>query len=121
MEYEHGAVKEEWRRAQKDYPIGKAEAQHDLADGRLAYETYGLPAPYFDEIVQLFRERYEVELRLTGGCVVIAQISEHARGYNEIMKPEIERRFGTNVWARTEADAEALYKTKNQPRENRRQ
>src|SRR5439155_5808318 len=38
----------------------------------------------------------------------------HARGYNEIMMREIERRFGTNVWQQTTADAQRLYEGKVQ-------
>src|SRR5258708_40129790 len=32
-----------------------------------------------------------------------------AKGYNEVARPEIERRFGANVLARTEADVQARY------------
>ena len=100
--------------AREGYQAGSVEARHDLATGKLAVETYGFPVECSSEYAQLLRERHGIELRPVAGCVVDARIAGHARGYNEIMMPEIERRFGTNVWQQTMADAQRLYARKVQ-------
>jgi hypothetical protein len=88
------------------YQQGRADALRDLAKGVLAYETFGLPKPDFSEYQQVLLERYKIELRPIAGCVVDSRILGHSYGYNQIMGPEIERRYGDRVWDQAEAEAE---------------
>ncbi|MSU57913.1 MAG: hypothetical protein EXS35_06980 [Pedosphaera sp.] len=105
-------VKQERRLAREDYLAARVEAQRDIESGQLAYEVYGFLLPYFSECEQLLCDRYRIHLRVVGGCVVDESVRAHAKGYNEIMVPEIERRFGSNLWAQTEADAKRIYDSK---------
>jgi len=98
--------------ATKYHALGRADAQRDLERGRLAYEGYGYFGANISEIIELLHDRCQVEYRCVGGCTAGTETVEHARGYNEVMIPEIERRFGRDVWAKTETDAEELYKSR---------
>lgn len=92
---------------------GEADARRDLAHGLLVEDSCGTPVPWYDEYKQLLRERYGIEFR-SEGCVVDDAVLSYAKGYNKVMDAEIERRFGTNFWDKTTADAEALYERKRQ-------
>jgi hypothetical protein len=75
---------------------GGAEATHDLQNGRLAIETYGLPMP--QEYAQILRARYDIEVRpIAGDTDVTAKVIGHKQGYNEVSEREINRRFGDGV------------------------
>ncbi len=71
---------------------GRADAESDLREGRLALEIWGLPTP------TAYREMLQargIELRHTAGCTeVTAAVQGHADGYNERAEREIKRRFG---------------------------
>lgn len=96
--------------AEKHHSLGRAEAQQDIARGHLAFEVEGTPTPYLPECVELLRDRYGIEYRHVQGCVVVdSTISMRTKGYNEVMRAEIERRFGPELWSNTEADAKALH------------
>jgi hypothetical protein len=106
-------VQRDRRLAQKDYLAARDEAKRDIQNGNLAYEVHGLLSSHFQECQQLLRDRHNIELRCVGGCVVDESVEAHAKGYNEIMRPEIEQRFGTNLWAQVETDAKKLYEGKH--------
>ena len=74
------------------YRAGRVDAKRDLAAGKLAIESYGFGAG--GRYVQLYRERYQIDVRLVAGCLVDETILGHAAGYNEVAEPEIERRYG---------------------------
>ena len=93
---------------------GRADARADLRAGKLAIETFGKPANYRPTYQRLLRERYGVQLRVVAGCAVDDSILGHTRGYNAIMRPEITRRFGTDVFDRTVADARRIHTAQRQ-------
>lgn len=80
---------------------GQADAKADLKVGKLVIEQYGLPTPVHAEAERLLRARYGIEARNVAGCIVNKEITEHAEGYNRVMKAEIARRFGADVFERT--------------------
>jgi hypothetical protein len=83
---------------------GQAEAKLDLASGRLAIETYGMPMP--EGYYKILRERYHIEVkRIAGDTDVTEKVMGHAKGYNEVSEPEIKRRFGDNVLQSVEDEA----------------
>jgi len=75
------------------YRAGRAEAKRDVAAGILAIEEYGFGAG-FGPHVQILRERYQIEIRPTAGCIVNETILGHAAGYNAVSELEIDRRVG---------------------------
>lgn len=87
------------------YERGKREAQADIDQGRLGLETFGYPARCRYQYASILINKYKVHLRVVAGCVVDRSISEHARGYNEIMRAEIMRRHGSDVFERASAEA----------------
>lgn len=93
------------------YAIGREDAKRDIASGILACESYGLPAPWASEYERILRERYKVQLRYVAGCIVEPDQVEHAKGYNEISRPEIERRYGADVFARVASEAQYAEKS----------
>jgi hypothetical protein len=73
---------------------GQAEAERDLAAGRLCQKTYGLPAPWCRGYEALAGQKLGVEFRAVAGCVVDEELIERVAGYNELMRRAIEGRFG---------------------------
>jgi hypothetical protein len=94
---------------QADYERGRADAQNDISRGILVYEFAGLPAPTDDEESTILRERYHIELRRVAGDEIRIEAISHMVGYNEISLPEIERRFGKDIFEKVDAEAKANY------------
>jgi hypothetical protein len=94
------------------YLSGQSEARHALAGGRLELETCGLPADWTPEYERLLLERYGIQTRPVAGCIVTDQILDHERGYNEVMRDEIQRRFGSRIWKETIRDAQKTHENK---------
>jgi hypothetical protein len=92
-----------------NYMAGQIQAWRDLAGGKLELEFAGLPADHFREYSQLMQKQYGVKVRGVAGCIVEPDIMAHLRGYNDVMEPEIERRFGKGIWSRVNVDAQKLY------------
>jgi hypothetical protein len=79
------------------YHCGRADATRDLQSGRLAVEIDGLVMKGEDEYARELLERYQIELRRIAGCIVDEKILGHVKGYNELSKAEIKRRFGDSA------------------------
>lgn len=79
------------------YERGKRDARVAIARGRLGLETFGYPASCRGHYARILREQYDVGLYEVAGCVVNGSILGHARGYNEVMTAEIERRHGADA------------------------
>ena len=83
---------------------GRATAQRDVQTGVLAVEEYGMPKP--QQYGHILRDQYQVEVRqIAGDTDVTARVMGHAKGYNEISKAEIGRRFGSHALAQAEEKA----------------
>jgi hypothetical protein len=88
---------------------GQADALKEIAEGRLALETMGLPAVWRGTYMDLLKERHGIQLRAVAGCIVNSSITGHARGFNEIMTAEIAKRFGADALDKVRTDAERLH------------
>ena len=86
----------------------EGEARHDIAAGRLALRTYGLPAYWARDYRRLLRERLGVELRSVAGCLIDSKVAGDTFLYNRVMTEEIERRFGAGILKHLEEEAEAM-------------
>lgn len=64
-----------------------------------------MPSPVYAEAERLLRVRYGIESRQVAACIVSKEIAQHAEGYNRVMKVEIARRFGADVFDRTYQEA----------------
>ena len=84
---------------------GIRDAKRDLAKGTFAVETMGLRRSDSFERDEILRQRHGIETRVVAGCVVTEELVAHMEGYNSVMKPEIRRRFGQDVFERTLAEA----------------
>jgi hypothetical protein len=94
---------------------GRAQAEQDLGVGKLVVEEYGMPKPQEYEI--LLRQRYQVQLsRIAGDTDVTAKVMGHAKGYNEVSKAEISRRFGQHALDEVEDQAWKDYWHGNVPK-----
>ena len=92
------------------YIQGKKDAEEELAAGKLALETMGLAPVSRNAVMDNLRENYGIELRAVAGCIVSPTITGHARGFNEVMTVQIEKRHGAGVMEKVENEAIALLK-----------
>lgn len=80
---------------------GRAEAKRDIAAGKLGIRMYGMYPEWDPQLRALLQSRFGADLTYVLGCVVKSdedrEILERARGYNEEMEREIERRFGVGA------------------------
>lgn len=86
------------------YEEGRRRAKHDLQQGILATETFGLPGPAAAEYSTILHDRYQIG-EIYHGCVVSSHQLGSAQGYNAIMIPEIKRRFGEGIFERVAKEA----------------
>ncbi len=86
---------------------GRADALKELAQGTLALETMGLPPVSRGAYIDLLKQRHGIQLRAVAGCLVTPSLTGHARGFNEVMLAEIQKRFGPDALEKAERDAEA--------------
>jgi hypothetical protein len=89
------------------YRKGRAEANNDLAAGRLRYRTYGMPEVWNGPnlYTEHLRNDYGIELVTVAGCVVTEDLVNRTRGYNETTLPAIEARYGKGVLERVHKQA----------------
>lgn len=87
---------------------GDADARADLAAGKLAIETAGLPAPWRTTYARLLRERHGIELRSVAGCMIGEETLQHMKSYNSLMEAEISRRFGADLLEKTANEARRI-------------
>jgi hypothetical protein len=97
----------------KAYEAGRADAEKDLRNNVLAIERFGLPAVWDPEYSAILQEKYHIVVRPVAGCVVNADIIGHARGYNEVSRAEIERRFGADVFEKARKEAVKRHQEKS--------
>jgi len=92
------------------YLRGIADAEAELADGRLALERFGYPPPWLPAYRRILRERHGIEERSVAGCVVDAEVTSHAQGFNEVMNREIRRKWPGEILDRAAQEAAAQYR-----------
>lgn len=80
----------------KEYEIESYEqAIADLKSGILGYRTYG-HIEHPELLVQVYAEKGIVLDIIAGDCVCDIDDAKE-RGYNSIMKPQIQKQFGENI------------------------
>src|SRR5205823_3452542 len=84
------------------YRAGRADAQRDIRRNYFAVEIFGRQPVFEEEYANLAQKRYGIHVKGVAGCIVDENILGHAKGYNEISEPAIDRRFGKGVLLKTE-------------------
>src|SRR6266516_2388268 len=91
------------------YEAGRRDAHRDISRSVLTLEAFGTPRESFPDYERLLKEKYGITVRWVAGNNVPVRVLEHWKGYNEVAKAEIERRFGTNVFHQAQTEARAWY------------
>ncbi len=82
---------------QTPYETGRQEANTDLEQGKLCWKLCGQPAAYDNLFKQVLKEEYQVDLLVVAGCGVPDELGQNVKGYNEIMKAEMLKRFHEDI------------------------
>lgn len=93
---------------------GEEDARKDITAKKLGWESIGLPPPWHREYARMLEQRYQITIRSVGDCTPDSVIWAHARGYNQVMKAEIEKRFGKGILEKMAEEARA-HSEENQP------
>lgn len=88
------------------YRQGKKDAEAEIAAGKLAMEVSGSPFPSADLYAEELKSKYEIDYRPVAACSVGPVIRGHLKGFNEVMIPEIERRYGKDVFDKARVAAQ---------------
>jgi hypothetical protein len=86
------------------------DAEADIARDHLELRSYGKPAPWSGEYTRLLKEKMGVERVRIAGCVVGDELATAADAYNRVMRQEIKRRFGDDVFDKLVAEGKQEYK-----------
>jgi hypothetical protein len=103
-----GAVSSE----RSPYQGGKLQAKKDLQQGILKIKNLGLLTTTHISYSKLLREHYGIEF-VDYGCIGTADLAESIRGYNDVSKEEIEKRYGPGVLEKAFAQAAGNYPNAN--------
>ena len=90
----------------KSFNKGKLAARRDLAKGKLKIKSFGFPDGYQYCYGQILTNDYGIELDWVAGCVVWPSLANEVSGYNSVMEPAIDRKFGKGTLGRVEKLAE---------------
>lgn len=77
---------------------GHLDAYFDLARGHYSVLSWGLPFSGRAEYSRLLQERYGIEERVIGGCVLAPSRRAYAEGYNAVSVAAAKRKFGRDVF-----------------------
>jgi hypothetical protein len=84
---------------------GGLVASFDVARGHYEIQSAGLPVPWSAEFDRVLRERYGIEDRRVGGCVMSMAHRAYIEGYNRVGMAAAKRHFGQNVFKASERAA----------------
>lgn len=94
----------------ESYAAGRAEAEQDLTAGRLRLRCTGLKCCASETIERMVWDKLGVKFETVGGCVSYdSELMERKAGYNERMKREIDRQYGTDAVEKLADGARAEY------------
>lgn len=96
------------------YEAGQRDAHRDIAHGVLALEAFGTPRESFPAYETILKEKYGVTMKWVASNDVPIKVLEHWKGYNEVAKAEIERKFGANALQQAQTEARVSSETKSQ-------
>jgi len=101
-------------RAIPPYLQGRRAAQLDLRRGCLRVKTWGLPRPSRAIAAELYDKQLGVSMCVVGGCITTPSVEASWIGYNEVMLPAIERRFGKASLERLDQRANQLFEQRRE-------
>src|SRR5262245_21543452 len=93
------------------YPRRWLRGQIDYARGSYAVRYYGYPLPWRRGEAGRLRERYGVRVK-PEGCVVGLGDLSYAGGYDRAVEFRLNARFGRDIFAQCEGEAEAEWKAR---------
>ena len=88
------------------YRTGRSDAEKDVRENRLIIEAFGLPSPWDGDYAKVLDQRYHIQVRTLATCIVDDKTVGHAKGYNEVSRAEIKRRFGSDVIEKTRSEVQ---------------
>ncbi|MCW5551812.1 MAG: LysM peptidoglycan-binding domain-containing protein [Verrucomicrobiae bacterium] len=97
----------------KAVELGQADARHDLSNGVMMVKSAGLPGPAWGEYTRLLKEQCNVELLPIAGCIVSEGLLAYLRGYNETSTAAIKQKFGADILAELDKEADARWQKKH--------
>jgi len=80
------------------YAAGRAEAETDLAAGKLGWRQYGLPLMPEGPWRETLAKDYGIDLQVVAGSIVTDDVVQRSAGYNDVMQAAIEKRHGKDVF-----------------------
>jgi hypothetical protein len=93
-----------------DRLIGMKAAIADIEAGKLKQKSPPLPDPgWHERYVELLKKECGVEWEMVTGISTVKQVAE-MWGYNDVMRVEIEHRFGRDILRKLEKKAEAEWR-----------
>ena len=78
------------------YEKGVEDAKKDVADGKFKVKYYGLAPMATEESTDKLQQKYGIEI-IYNGCLVSAGMIEYGKGYNEISRAAIKRKFDLDL------------------------
>jgi hypothetical protein len=90
------------------YETGKQEANAALSQGKLCWKLCGQPAAHDSLFKQILKDDYKIDLLIVAGCNVPDELRQNVKGYNDIMKAELLKRFQINAVSLAEQKAKQL-------------
>jgi hypothetical protein len=96
--------------AHEKYVDGKAQAKSDLAKGEFNIAIAGgSDIPAFGEYIELLHSRYGIGRSVYSFPHNFHAAEAWARGYNEIARPEVERKIGAKILEQTMSEAQKIH------------
>jgi thiol-disulfide isomerase/thioredoxin len=75
---------------------GVKDAENDVSKGILKIKRYGLTIAIPVEAIENYKNKYGIEIE-ENGCALLNVSEDYFKAYNEIMKAEIQKRFGADT------------------------
>ena len=93
--------------------MGHLEARIDVARGRYLVWGKSRGVPWRLDYARLLQERYGIECRRPGGCVMFESHRSYLRAYDEIASAAAIRQFGSEAFTECEAEARKAWEERN--------
>lgn len=91
---------------------GQRDAQEAISKGKLAFETFGYPSEWGVEYESALEAQFGIRSISIAGCIVSDYEIQHAKGFNEIMQTEVDRKLGSDVLDAFKKRLRADYETR---------
>lgn len=88
-------------------PQGKEQAQQDLTNNIVRFYVVAFPGPIFQREKQILKDRYSVDLVSVGDVRPPPPRDGFLTGYNQIVSAFLQKTYGKDILAETEAQVEA--------------